>query len=38
MLVFHDITETRSRDIHKVANRYVTVDEAEILKDQTKIG
>ncbi len=28
MLVFHDIGEARVGDIHKVANRYVTVDEA----------
>ena len=34
MLVFHDIAEVRTGDIHKVANRYVKNDEERALKDQ----
>ena len=32
---FHDIAETRIGDIHKVANRYITVDETQAVKEQT---
>ncbi len=35
MLVFHDMAETRVGDIHKVANRYVTADEAGAAREQT---
>lgn len=34
MLVFHDIGETRIGDIHKLANRYVTADEATAVREQ----
>lgn len=36
MLVFHDIGECRVGDIHKIANRYVKVDETKAVKDQIK--
>ncbi len=35
MLVFHDMAETRVGDIHKVANRYITADEAGAAREQT---
>jgi putative hydrolase of HD superfamily len=35
MLIFHDIGETRIGDIHKLANRYVTADEARAVEEQT---
>ncbi|MBM3204648.1 HD domain-containing protein [Candidatus Uhrbacteria bacterium] len=34
MLVFHDIGECRIGDLHKVANRYVQVDEDRAVKEQ----
>lgn len=34
MLVFHDIGETRIGDIHKLANRYITADEAAAVREQ----
>ena len=34
MVVFHDNGETRVGDIHKVANRYVNVDEARAVREQ----
>jgi len=34
MLVFHDIGECRTGDIHKVANRYIKADEEGAVKDQ----
>jgi putative hydrolase of HD superfamily len=34
MVVFHDMVETRSGDRHKLAQRYVTVDEIRIAQDQ----
>jgi putative hydrolase of HD superfamily len=34
MLVFHDMGECRVGDIHKIANRYIEVDEAQAVKDQ----
>lgn len=34
MLIFHDIGECRVGDIHKLANRYITVDEAAAVKEQ----
>ncbi|MBU0498179.1 MAG: HD domain-containing protein, partial [Candidatus Thermoplasmatota archaeon] len=34
--VFHDIGECRIGDIHKVGNRYLTVDETKVVKDQVK--
>jgi len=34
ILLFHDIIECRVGDIHKVANRYVSVDKEQVLKDQ----
>lgn len=33
--VFHDIGEARVGDIHKVANRYITADEALAVAEQT---
>lgn len=37
MLVFHDMTETRTRDAHKVAARYIpTIDHALAAKEQTE--
>ncbi len=39
MVVFHEIGECRTGDIHKVANRYVDSREEEAVKDQTqKLG
>jgi putative hydrolase of HD superfamily len=35
IVLFHDIGEARVGDIHKLANRYITVDEAQAVKDQT---
>jgi len=34
IVLFHDIGETRVGDIHKLANRYITVDEAQAVKEQ----
>lgn len=34
MVVFHDIGETRVGDIHKLAKRYITVDEAKATQEQ----
>lgn len=34
MLVFHDMAEARIGDIHKVANRYLTFDEASVVEEQ----
>lgn len=36
MLVFHDIGECRIGDLHKVANRYVQVNEKQAVLDQTQ--
>ena len=36
MVVFHDIGECRTGDIHKVANRYVKVEELQAVKDQLR--
>ncbi|MBS3171679.1 HD domain-containing protein [Candidatus Woesearchaeota archaeon] len=39
MVVFHDIGECRIGDIHRVANRYINVDEEIAVKEQTeKLG
>ena len=42
MLVFHDIGECRIGDVHKLANRYLHVDESKVVSEQTmplkKIG
>ncbi len=35
MVVFHDIGECRIGDIHKIGNRYLTVHEEQVVKDQT---
>jgi putative hydrolase of HD superfamily len=35
MLIFHDMGETRIGDIHKVANSYITADEARAVAEQT---
>jgi putative hydrolase of HD superfamily len=35
MLIFHDMGETRIGDIHKLANRYITADEARAVTEQT---
>lgn len=37
MLVFHDIGECRTGDIHKVASRYVRSDEKTAISDQLKM-
>lgn len=34
MLIFHDIGECRVGDLHKLANRYVTVDETAAVREQ----
>lgn len=34
MALLHDVTECRSQDLHKIAQRYVTVDEEAIARDQ----
>ena len=34
MLVFHDVGEIRVGDIHKLANRYITVDEKRAVLEQ----
>jgi len=34
MLIFHDIGECRVGDLHKLANRYVSVDETAAVRDQ----
>lgn len=36
MLIFHDIAECRIGDLHKIANRYVTVDEDAVVQDQAQ--
>lgn len=36
MLVFHDMGECRVGDIHKVAKKYIQVDEKQAVKDQLK--
>lgn len=36
MVVFHDIEECRIGDVHKVANRYISYNEALAVDDQTK--
>ena len=36
MLIFHDIGECRIGDIHKLANRYVSADEEQAVKDQVE--
>jgi len=36
ILVFHELAECRIGDIDKIANRYVTYDEAEVASEQTK--
>lgn len=36
MIVFHDMGECRVGDIHKIATRYIKVDESQAVKDQTK--
>ena len=39
MVVFHEIGECRTGDIHKVANRYIDSREEQAVKDQTdKLG
>jgi len=34
IIVFHDIAECRTGDVHKVANRYIKRDEKRAIKDQ----
>ncbi|HZX12186.1 MAG TPA: HD domain-containing protein [Candidatus Nanoarchaeia archaeon] len=36
MVVFHDIGECRVGDIHKVANRYIKVEEERAVREQTE--
>jgi putative hydrolase of HD superfamily len=37
MIVFHDIGEARVGDIHKLAKRYITVDEAKATFEQLEV-
>ncbi len=37
MLVFHDVGEARIGDMHKIANRYISADERNAVKDQLKL-
>lgn len=34
MVIFHDIGEVRVGDVHKIASRYIKVDEEQAVKDQ----
>lgn len=34
--VFHDVSECRIGDIHRIANRYIKVDNAEVVREQTQ--
>ena len=36
MVIFHDIAECRTGDVHKVANRYVNRNQEKAVKDQLK--
>ena len=36
MNVFHEMTETRIGDLHKLAQRYITTDHEMIVKEQTE--
>jgi putative hydrolase of HD superfamily len=36
MLVFHDMAESRIGDLHRVAQRYIQVDEQRVVQDQVK--
>jgi len=36
MLVFHDMAECRIGDLHRVAQRYIQVDEKRVVQDQVK--
>ena len=36
MIVFHDIAESRIGDIHRIANRYLKVEEEKVVKNQTE--
>ena len=36
IIVFHDMAESRIGDIHRVANRYIEVEEEKVAKEQTK--
>ena len=35
ILVFHDVAECRIGDIHRVGNRYISVDEEKVVEEQT---
>ena len=35
ILVFHDVAECRIGDIHRVGNRYISVDEEKVIEEQT---
>lgn len=35
IILFHDIGEARVGDVHKLANRYISVDEGRAVHDQT---
>ena len=35
ILVFHDIAECRIGDIHKIGNRYISVNEEKVVEEQT---
>jgi putative hydrolase of HD superfamily len=34
ILIFHDVCECRTGDIHKVANRYISLDERSVICEQ----
>ena len=36
IVVFHDIAESRIGDIHRVANRYIRVEEEKVVEEQMK--
>ncbi|MCK5084331.1 MAG: HD domain-containing protein [Candidatus Pacebacteria bacterium] len=36
MIVFHDMAESRIGDVHRVANRYIEVEEEKVVEEQTR--
>lgn len=38
IMIFHDINECRTNDIHRVANRYISVDKEKVVKEQTQMA
>ena len=35
MVVFHDMAEARTGDFHRIAKRYITVNETKVVEEQT---